>query len=109
MKSFHKGMVELTTFTEEKLVREKNNICFVLLESKFYRISFGLYDYKTIPEYNQQDATFLDLFISTNCSTCFRVFLRPSSGAQNCTYSVRYCQPIRLPAAIVAEMERSLV
>ena len=35
---------------------------------------------------------FLDLFISINCSTCFRPFLRPSSGAQNCTYSVRYCQ-----------------
>jgi len=28
---------------------------------------------------------FLDLFISINCSTCFRRFLRPSSGAQNCT------------------------
>jgi hypothetical protein len=35
---------------------------------------------------NQQDATFsrsqrsLDLFISINCSTCFRRFLRPSSS-----------------------------
>jgi len=35
---------------------------------------------------------FLDLFISINCSTCFRRFLRPSTGPQNCTYSVRYCQ-----------------
>ena len=35
---------------------------------------------------------FLDLFISINCSTCFRRFLHPSSGAQNCAYSVRYCQ-----------------
>jgi len=35
---------------------------------------------------------FLDLFISINCSTCFRRFLRPSWGGQNCTYSVRYCQ-----------------
>ena len=34
----------------------------------------------------------LELFIPINCSTCFRLFLRPSSGAQNCTYSVRYCQ-----------------
>jgi len=25
-------------------------------------------------------------------STCFRRFLRPSSGAHNCTYSFRYCQ-----------------
>ena len=34
----------------------------------------------------------LDLFISISCSTCFWRFLRPSSRAQNCTYSVRYCQ-----------------
>jgi len=35
---------------------------------------------------------FLDLFISINCCTGFRRFLRPSSGAQNCTYNVSYCQ-----------------
>jgi len=35
---------------------------------------------------------FLDLFIYTNCSPSFRRFSRPSSGAKNCTYSVRYCQ-----------------
>jgi hypothetical protein len=35
---------------------------------------------------------FLDLFISINCSTRFMRFLRSSSGAHNCTYSVRYCQ-----------------
>jgi len=35
---------------------------------------------------------FLYLFISINCCTCFRRFLRPSPGAQNCTCSVRYCQ-----------------
>ena len=40
-------------------------------------------------EYNQQDATFLSLFISVIRSACFRRFFRPSSGAQNCTYSVR--------------------
>ena len=38
-------------------------------------------------------------------STSFRRFLRPSSGAHNCTYSFRYCQPILLLAAIVDEME----
>jgi len=27
---------------------------------------------------------FLDLFISINRAACFRRFLRPSSGAQNC-------------------------
>ena len=35
---------------------------------------------------------FLDLFLSINCSICFMWFLCPSSGAQNCTYSVRHCQ-----------------
>ena len=39
------------------------------------------------------------------CSTCFRRFLRPSSGAQNCTYSFTYFQPILLLAASVDEME----
>ena len=38
-------------------------------------------------------------------STCFRRFLRPSSGAHNCTYIFRYCQPILPLAAIVDDME----
>jgi len=50
---------------------------------------------------------FLDLFISIGCCTCFRRFLCPSSGAQNCTYSVRYCQTNT--AAIVDEMEHSSI
>ena len=41
-------------------------------------------------EYNQQDATFHSLFISVQCSTCFRRFFHPSSHAQNCTYTIRY-------------------
>ena len=41
-------------------------------------------------EYNQQDAAFHNFLISVRHSTCFRRFSRPSSGAQNCTYSVRY-------------------
>jgi len=41
------------------------------------------------------------------CSTCFRRFLRPSSGAHNCTYSFRYCQLILLLAATVEELELS--
>jgi len=45
---------------------------------------------KIFAEYNQQDVTFHNLFISVRRSTCFRQFFRPSSGAQNCTYSVRY-------------------
>ena len=41
-------------------------------------------------ENNQRDATFHNFFISVRRSTCFRRFFRPPSGAQYCTYSVRY-------------------
>ena len=41
-------------------------------------------------EYNQQDATFHNFFISVRRSICYIRFFCPSSGAQNCTYSVRY-------------------
>ena len=41
-------------------------------------------------EYNQQDTMFHNFFICVRCSTCFRRFFRPSSGAENCTYSIRY-------------------
>jgi len=39
---------------------------------------------------------FSNLFISVRHSTCFRRYFLPSSGAQNCTYSVRYriCQTV---------------
>ena len=43
------------------------------------------------------------------CSACFRRFLCPSSGAQNCTYSFRYCQSVLLLAASVNEMEFHLI
>jgi len=36
---------------------------------------------KPIPIYIQQDATLHSLFISGNCSTCFGLYLHPSSGA----------------------------
>jgi len=42
-----------------------------------------------LAEYNQQDATFYNFFISVRRCTCFRRIFRPPSGAQNCTY-VRY-------------------
>jgi len=45
-----------------------------------------------ITNYSQQDATFLEFIYFYRRSTCFRQFLRPSSGAHNCTYSFRYCQ-----------------
>jgi len=41
-------------------------------------------------EYNQEVSTIHNLFISVRRATCFGRVFRPSSGAQNCTYSVRY-------------------
>ena len=41
-------------------------------------------------ENNQRFAKFHNLFISVRRSTCFRQLFSPSSGAQNCTYSVRW-------------------
>jgi len=38
-------------------------------------------------------------------STCFGRFFRPTSGAHNCTFSFRYCQPILLQDGVVDEME----
>ena len=67
------------------------------------------------PGKNQQDATLHNLFISVKCSICFRRFLRPSPGAQNCIYSIGffvkiYCYlPLHgtgsVPSLPVAEME----
>ena len=44
----------------------------------------------TLAEYNQQDPTFHNLFISVRRFAYFRLLFRPTSGAQNCTHSVRY-------------------
>ena len=57
-----------------------------------------------ITNYSQQDATFLEFVYFYRRSTCFRRFLRPPSGAHNCTYSFRYCQPILLLAATVDDI-----
>ena len=44
-----------------------------------------------LSEYNQQDATFFfNLFIPVRHCTCFGRIFPPSSGAQNCAYSVRH-------------------
>jgi len=62
-----------------------------------------------IPNYSQQDARFLKFIYFYRRFTCFGRFLRPSSGAHNCTYSFRYCQPILLLAATVEEMALSAI
>jgi hypothetical protein len=57
-----------------------------------------------ITNYSQQDTIFPEFIYFYRRSTCFRRIPRPSSGAHNCTYSFRYCQPILLLAATVEEM-----
>ena len=64
---------------------------------------------KSVTNYIHQDETFLEFIYFYRRSTCFKLFLRPSSGVHNCTYSFRYCQPILLLAATVEEMERSSI
>jgi len=54
----------------------------------------------------QQDATLYNILYYCQCSTCFRRFLRPSSGAQNCTHSIRYMSS--LLTASVGELEHVL-
>jgi hypothetical protein len=39
---------------------------------------------------SQQDATLHNSIYYYTCSTCFRQFLCPLSGAQNCIHSIRY-------------------
>jgi len=39
-------------------------------------------------KHNQQDATIHNVVYYNKRSTCFRRFLRPSSGAQNCKHSI---------------------
>jgi hypothetical protein len=60
---------------------------------------------KIITNYSQKYANFLEFIYFYRRSTCFRLFLGPSSGAHNCTYSFRHCQTILLLAATVEEIE----
>jgi hypothetical protein len=74
-------------------------------EGKVFPDKTGLQAYYfIITNYSQQDATFLECIYFYRRSTCFRRFLRSSSGAHNCTYSFRYCQAILLLSVTVEEM-----
>jgi hypothetical protein len=48
----------------------------------------------TVSNYSQ----LLLIYLFYRRSTCFSRLLQPSSGAHNCTYSFRHCQPILLLA-----------
>ena len=56
-------------------------------------------------DYNQKDTAISD-YLFLKGSTCFRRFLRPSSGTHNCKLDFRYCQPLLLQVGIVDEMEQ---
>jgi hypothetical protein len=61
--------------------------------------------FNIFPKCNQQDATLLFLLISIKCSTWFRRFLFPSSGAQTVYTASGICQTLLLATAIMVGME----
>jgi hypothetical protein len=74
----------------DKTCRGNQNTHFVISNIFFLNLTFmGPCIADIFPNY-QQDAALYNLFISVKCSTCFRRYLRPSSGAQNCIYSIGY-------------------
>jgi hypothetical protein len=58
----------------------------------------------SIPNYSQKVQRFL-IYLFLQTLYMFQAVPPPSSGAHNCTYSFRYCQPILLLAATVEGME----
>jgi hypothetical protein len=74
-----------------------------------YATKNNINKHKMITNYSQQDVTFLESVYFYRRSTCFRRVLRPSSGAHNCTYSFRYCQPMLLLSATVEQLAAVLV
>ena len=90
-------LVEFSDFKHTCMV-QKNVVCCVCQQithlgrcnSNMSLTFIGPYIANIFVEYNQKDAKFHNFFISVRRSTCFRRVFRPSSGAQNCTYGVRY-------------------
>ena len=81
---------------------DKISSYFILLEQKFFEVYLHILKHLLLNltfivpcianifvQHSQQDAAFHNLFISVRHSTCFRRVFCPTSGAQNCTYSVR--------------------
>jgi len=56
-------------------------------------------------KYNQQDATLYNILYYCQCCTCFRQFLHPSSGAQNCKHSIWYMPCLLAATAGMGELE----
>jgi hypothetical protein len=57
-------------------------------------------------KYNQQDATLYNILYYCQCSTCFRRFLRPSSGAQNLYTQHRVYVELAAATASMDELEQ---
>ena len=56
-------------------------------------------------KYNQHAATLYNILYYCQCSTCFRQFPRPSSGAQNCTHSIWYMSNLLAATASMGEFQ----
>ena len=67
--------------------------------------------YWGIFKYDQQDATLYNLFVSVKCATCFRRFLRPSSGAQTLymQHTHTLFKLVLLPATVVWQSTRCCI
>jgi hypothetical protein len=52
----------------------------------------------------QQDAALCNILYCCQCSACFKQFLHPSSGAQNCSYSIWYMSILLAATASVGEL-----
>ena len=78
---------QIKTISDIKLVFNSSNITMMHGPINIQLIYCHFFNY------NQQDATIFD-YLFLKGSTCFGRCFRPSSGAQICTFSFRYCQPI---------------
>jgi len=82
------GQIQNTTHQAHLPVMNSLHLLFKWLNNSKWKLTI-----KTI--YSQSTTNKMRLFsiysfISVRRCTCFRRFFRPSSGAQNCTYNVRY-------------------
>jgi hypothetical protein len=75
-----------------------------ILPSHYSGLDSNGYITMTSFTYNRQDATLYSILYYCQCCTCFRRFLHPSSGAQNCTHSIRYMSSL-LAATISSKLD----
>jgi hypothetical protein len=57
----------------------------------------------------QQDASLYNILYYFQRSTCFRRFLRPLSGAQNCAHNVWYMSSLLAATTSVGELEQLMM